>query len=135
MGGQVALAKDPDSAMYRDEDGSIFFPGKAQSDFLFVPTKYADEFSTATNLNLKHNIWIECAFSTVVNMVRQQTKNMTVRSVPLCTRFDENRGTDKGMSMCRQMDRNFGFIHPYKIGINGYKKYSQTYDILQVSTT
>ena len=66
---QTELAKDPDSAIYREEDGSILFSPFLQVDFMFVPTKYADEFARAADLHLKHGIRVECAFSTVIDMV------------------------------------------------------------------
>ena len=40
--GQAELAKDPDGAIYREEDGSILFSPFLQVDFMFAPTKYAD---------------------------------------------------------------------------------------------
>ena len=129
--GQTELAKDPDSARYREEDGSILFPPFAQADFMFVPTEHAEEFAMAAELHLKHGIWIECAFNTITDMVRRQT-NVTVRSTHLCTEFGEDRGTGIAIAKCRNDgERNYGFIHPYKIGGNGYKGYSRTYDILQ----
>lgn len=129
--GQTELAKDPDSARYREEDGSILFPPYSQADFMFVPTEHAEEFAMAAELHLKHGIWIECAFNTITDMVRRQT-NVTVRSTRLCTDWEKKRGTGIAIAKCRNDgERNYGFIHPYKIGGNGYKGYSRTYDILQ----
>jgi len=71
-GGQTELARDPASAIYREKDGSVLFSPRVQADFMFVPTKYAGHFARASELHLKHRIWIECAFGTVVDMVRRQ---------------------------------------------------------------
>lgn len=131
--GQIELAKDPESSRYREEDGSIFFPSFAQADFMFVPTAYAEEFAFAADLHLKHGIWIECAFNTVVDMIRSKT-NVTVRSVDLCTGWEKSRGKSYSIYQCRteQSTRKFGVIHPFKIGTNGYKTYSRNYDRVQV---
>lgn len=142
--GQTELAKDPDSAIYREEDGSILFSRFLQSDALFVPTKYADEFARAAELHLKHKIWIECSVNTVVDMVQQRT-NATLRYVQLCTNWDPDlRGTKEDITKCLQrkddVDRSngthritdrYGFIHPYKMGTHGYLEYDHIYEQLQ----
>jgi Protein of unknown function, DUF288. len=135
--GQTELAKDPESAMYREKDGSILFSRFLQSDALFVPTKYADEFARAAELHLKHKIWIECSVNTVVDMVQQRT-NATLRYVKLCTNWKPDvRGTKEFIKRC--IDRSskddsgihFGFIHPYKLGRHGYMEYDLAYEQLQ----
>jgi hypothetical protein len=145
--GQTELAKDPDSAVYREEDGSILFSRFLQSDALFVPTKYADEFARAAELHLNHKIWIECSLNTVVDMVQQRT-NATLRYVKLCTNWDPDlRGTKEAIMKCfqrkdrkdrkdrtnrmDQITKHYGFIHPYKIGTHGYLEYHLIYEQLQ----
>jgi hypothetical protein len=134
-GGQIELAKDADSSRYREKDGSILFLSIGQADFFFVPTEYAEEFSIAADLHLKHGIFIECAFNTILNMVRMKT-NLTVRSVDLCTDWNYNvtRGTVSFLSKCLNQSRvkAYGFLHPFKIGMHGYKTYSHYYDEVQV---
>ena len=140
--GQTHLAMDADSDRYREEDGSILFPRRVQADFLFVPTKFADEFAIAANLHLKHKIYIECAFNKVVDMVRSKTEKeedadadvVRVRHVYLCTEWDRTiRGTGTEINNCIQNEDvdSYGFYHPYKIGTNGRRKYSEFYDRLQ----
>lgn len=133
-GGQIELAKDVDSSRYREQDGSILFLSRVQADFFFVPTEYADEFAIAADLHLKHGIFIECAFNTVLNMVRMKT-NAAVRSVPLCTEWDYDvRGTVSFISKClnQSLVQPFGFLHPFKIGKHGYKTFSRYFDEGQV---
>lgn len=121
---------DPASQPYREEDGSILFSPYAQSDFLFVPTKYTDEFVNAAELHLNHGIWIENAYSTIVDMVRRKTSGNS-HAVNLCTDFTPTRGTEIAMANCLNSDKNYGFIHPYKLNNAGFKKWSQTYNLMQ----
>lgn len=127
--GQTRLAMDPASQPYREKDGSILFSPYAQSDFLFMPTKYADEFANAAQLHLKHGIWIESAYSTVVDMVRRKTGGKS-HTVNLCTHW-ERRGTESAMAECINSEKNYGFIHPYKLSNAGFRKWSETYDLMQ----
>ena len=129
--GQTELAKDPDSAVYREEDGSILFSPFSQADFMFVPTKYADEFARATDLHLKHGIWIECASSTVIDMVRRRA-DASVRSIRLCTGWSDIRNTVNMIGSCAT-DKNlkYGFAHPFKLGAHGYKNFSLAYESMQ----
>jgi len=133
-GGQTSLAKDPESARYREDDGSILFLPFVQADFMFVPTKYAHEFAMAAELHLKHRIWIECAFNTITDMVRRKT-DAKIRSTKLCSEWSESlRGTDKAIWKCGQGDNKYAFVHPFKTGTNGYKKFSKTYNKLQMQS-
>ena len=97
----------------------------------FVPTQYAGQFARASELHLKHRIWIECAFGTVVDMVRRQA-DASVSVVNLCTDWTiENRGTDKMIEKNGVGDKEpMGFIHPVKIS-NGYKHFSEVYATMQ----
>jgi hypothetical protein len=106
---------DPRSEKYREPDGSILFPSYTQADFLYVPTKLADDFSGIAKLLLEHNIWIECNFGKIVDEL-QQRANGTVRVVPLCTSWGKRRGTISMLKNCIQPKRHHGVYHPYKIG-------------------
>ena len=128
-GGQTELARDPASTIFREEDGSILFSAHVQADFMFVPTKYAEQFARAAELHLKHRIWIECAFGTVVDMVRQQT-DASVRLVNMCTDWTDKRGTDEIIGKCVENKAPMAFIHPVKIS-NGYKHFSEVYATMQ----
>jgi hypothetical protein len=116
--GQRRFAMDPRSEKYREPDGSILFPSYTQADFLYVPTKLADDFSGIAKLLLEHNIWIECNFGKIVDELRHRA-NGTVRVVPLCTTsFKRRRGTRGTISMlknCMQPKGHHGVYHPYKM--------------------
>ena len=128
----MQLAKDPSSQRYQESDGSIFYRTWLQSDFAFIPTKYADEFAKAAELHLKHGIWIECAFPKVFDMVRQQT-DAQVRTITLCTSWGGARGSsEKMMQNCERSDDVMGFGHPMKIS-GGYREFSEAYDQLQAA--
>ncbi len=122
---------DPESDPYRESDGSILFPPFAQADFMFVPTRYADEFEKAARLHAKYDIFLEVAYSKIIDMLVQKT-NATTRDLDLCTIWARVRGNDQFMHMCydQAKDKNFkyGFIHPYKLFIHGYKQWASTYD-------
>ena len=85
--GNILLANDTDSAKYQEDDGSILFPSFTQADFLFVPTKYSEEFAEAARLHLKHQVFLECSLPQIVDMVQQQIHAPEVRVVKVCTTF------------------------------------------------
>lgn len=129
-GGQILLAQDPSSLKYRESDGSMLFPQNGQSDFMFVPTKYADQFAEAAELHLKHSIFIECAFPKVLDIICQRTSAET-RGVKLCTSWPaEIRGSLEMIESCINGKASFGVVHPFKIS-KGYKEFSHAYDQLQ----
>ena len=121
---------DTESKAFREDDGSVLFPPFVQADFLFVPTKYADAFANAAKLHLKHTVFLECAYNTVVGMTKMKT-NATSRSVDLCTTWFPRRGDNRHMHDCKAGKNNYGFIHPWKLGAQGYSHWSETYDWLQ----
>jgi hypothetical protein len=108
---------DPESDKYREPDGAILFPSYTQSDFLYVPTNLADEYAEISKLVLKHNIYIECGFGTIVDQLRERA-NATVRIVPLCTSWNRRRGEVPMLSSCVHNPKNYGIFHPFKMGSN-----------------
>jgi len=111
-GGQQQMAMDPEFAEFLDPDGSAWFPFHTQSDFLMVPTKYAEKFAEAATLHLKHKIYIECAFGKIVDILQQQLQAPT-RYVKLCTGFGARRGMWKAIHSCKS--ENVAILHPFKI--------------------
>ncbi len=130
-GGQTEMAKDVESSQpYLEEDGSLLFSPFVQADFLYVPTKYADEFAQAAQFHLKHGVFIECAYGTVVDMVRRKT-GADVRVTKLCTTFNQElRGTPESVQMCKNSGANEAIIHPFKIS-KGYDLYGNAMDMVQ----
>lgn len=129
--GNMAMAKDIDSAKYREEDGSIIFPSYTQADFLFVPTKYSDEFAEAARLHLKHEVWLECALPQIVDMIRQQTNALPVHVVKLCTTFHPVRGKEFMASRKCRNKGSIGVVHPLKLGKVGYDAFERVMDSFQ----
>ena len=112
-GGQIQMAKDPDSSKYQEEDGSLLFPSYTQADFLLVPTKYSEHFAEAARLHLKHGIYLECSLPKIVDIIRQQT-SAGVRVVKLCTAWGRWRGKPEMSRRCRPKGEA-GIVHPMKI--------------------
>ncbi len=98
--GQTKMAKDPKSEPYREpDDGSLLIQSFGQADFMYVPTKYTDEFVKAGQLHLDHGIFIECAYPNVVDMVRRKT-DAQIRVTDLCTNWTGGmRGSIQAMHM------------------------------------
>ncbi|KAL3939578.1 MAG: hypothetical protein SGBAC_005725 [Bacillariaceae sp.] len=111
--GQQNLTMDPEFAQYLDPDGSAWFPYHTQSDFLFVPTKYAKTFAEVANLHLKHRVWIECAFGKIVDILQRQLQ-APIRLVKLCTGFGSRRGKWNVLNNC--LYDNVAVFHPWKMG-------------------
>jgi len=129
--GQTDMAKDEESAEYREEDGSLLFSSHTQADFMYMPTKYSDEFNKAGTLHLDHGVFIECSYGKIVDMIQRKT-DAKVRITSLCTNWvGGQRGTDDAMRICMKDKANHGFMHPYKITRRGYKSFSNMMDWLQ----
>ncbi len=129
--GQIEMAKDVESAApYLEDDGSLLFSPYVQADFMYVPTKYADEFAKAAQFHLKHRVFIECAYGTVVDMVRRKT-GAVVRLDKLCTDFNPlMRGTVEFLQNCQTSAEPEAVIHPFKIS-QGYGLYGSALDSIQ----
>jgi len=132
---QIPMVKDPMSARYREYDGSILFPSYTQADFLFVPTKYAEEFAQAARLHLKYEVHLECSLAKIVDMIRQQT-GAGVRQVNLCTTWGGKRGQPTMLQVCRKQKRKnpkigvITVVHPIKLS-QRLGLYSEQMDSIQ----
>jgi hypothetical protein len=115
--GQRRFAMDPRSEKYREPDGSILVPSYTQADFMYVPTKLADDFAGIAKLLLEHKIYLECNFGIIVDQL-QQRSNATVRVVPLCTSWGGKRGKLPMLQKCihGKPKKHYGVYHPYKMG-------------------
>jgi hypothetical protein len=125
------LAADKASSKYKDEENTFLVPAPTQGDFLFVPTALADDFSEAAGLMMKHQVFLECGFAAIVQMLRI-TANATVRTIRLCSGKNSqgSRGNARMIYLCNQKGgRAFGTYHPYKVSI-GAEKWSSVFDSL-----
>ena len=130
---QLSLTKDSAMDKYREKDGSVLYPYFVQGDMLYVPTKYTDSFVEAATLHGKHDVFLEVAFPKIIDMVFLGS-NYTTDDVNLCTEWKRRiRGSDRFLYNCMRDQRNFGFIHPYKIFKHGFAQWSKHYDWLQTS--
>ena len=132
-GAQQSLAKDKEMVPYYEADGSLLFSSYTQSDFINIPIKYADEFSKLASLFLKHGVIHECAWGTIVDLIRKKLK-AKVRVTMLCTSWGGRKRGKKGLIEKCMSDRvDYGFFHPYKLGYkeNGYLGYDWAMDLVQ----
>jgi len=130
---QQKLAQDEEIFPYHEDDGSLLFSSFTQSDFLHIPIKYADEFAKLASLFLKHEVIHECAWGTIIDMIRKKF-NATVRVTMLCTSWGPKRRGKKALiDRCIRDRVDYGVFHPYKIGYteNGYRGYDWALDIVQ----
>ena len=144
------LAKDPRVASYRettgDQAGSILIPPWEPADFLFVPTKYARTFVDIASVFLDHEVFLECAIPTILDMMRLQNKDAALKTTDLCTSWNESvRGSDAMISECigpaptlpesssinpSSRQSSFGFFHPYKLSTNGFTSWDAMFDLV-----
>jgi len=136
----VNLAKDSRVDPYREKKGvgagSILIPPAEQSDFLYVPTAYAQDFIDIASLFLDHQVFLECALPTIVDMLRQKTQ-VQVGTRKLCTSWDETRGTSKMLERCQgtalaneeSHNASFGLYHPFKLS-NGLSSWDAIFDLV-----
>jgi hypothetical protein len=125
---QRKFAMDPESEKYREPDGAILLSSHTQSDFLYFPTKLADEYAEISKLVLKHKIWIECSFGMIVDHLRKRA-NATVGFVPLCTSWDDSRGKVSMLSSCihNRGPKNYAIFHPFKMK-NNVQRFDDIFD-------
>ena len=124
------MIQDPDMVKYQEADGSHLFPAYVQADFLFVPTKYSDEFAEAARLHLKYNVYLECAIPKIVDMVKQQTSAEVTRVVQLCTWWSGKRGHPDMYTKC--LDQGIiGTMHPQKLSLYGLGNYDYQMNLIQ----
>ena len=144
------LAKDPRVAPYRetkgDQTGSILIPPWEPADFLFVPTAYASTFIDIASLFLDHQVFLECAMPTILDMVILHHKDAKLQTKDLCTSWDESlRNSDTMIAKCiapaptmlesssiKPVSRqsSFGFFHPYKLSTNGFTSWDAMFDLV-----
>jgi hypothetical protein len=129
----VKLATDPRSKPYREHDDTLLVNSYTQSDFLYVPTKIADEWSTVSKLFLDAGVYLECSAGPTVNIVRQLANGtIPLRVVDLCTTGGGKRGMRGKLPMavlCMKEITNVGIVHPIKMGY-GVEGWAQAFDLV-----
>jgi hypothetical protein len=121
---------DPASERFREDNGtSLVFPSQAQADFLFVPTKYADDCYEAAEILFKHKVFLECAVPTIVQMIHHVSGEKPA-FVRLCTTWGARRGSPGMTDICFRNEGpiSFGIIHSLKIGKVGRDIWNAFYD-------
>jgi hypothetical protein len=126
----VKLATDPRSKPYREsDDDSLLVNGYTQSDFLYVPTKIADEWSTVAKLFLDSGVYLECSGGPIVDIVRRIANGtIPLRVVDLCTTWGGKRGKFPMAVLCKQR-KYAGLIHPIKMGY-GLEEWDRAFDLV-----
>lgn len=133
----VNLTIDPRSKPYREvDDESLLINGNTQSDFLYVPTKIANEWITVSKLFLDVGVYLECSAGPTVNIIRnlvaaRNDKTIPLRIVDLCSTWGEKRGKFPMAQLCLKRP-NVGVIHPIKMGY-GVQGWVQAFDLLNQS--
>jgi len=117
-----------------DIDGTLLVPSPVQADMLFVPTSLADEFAKAAHILVDNNVFLECGFPMIVQLV-QITTNATVATVELCTNWSRDRGKEKLIRSClQQKQQQYGMFHPYKLS-SGLDTWGQLFDSITWSSS
>ena len=144
VNGFTRFAQDPRSRPFLEQDstndGDPFFsvPNQQRSDFLYVPTRLADQFEAIALLMVANNVFLECAIPTIVDVLsgklQKHTSAISANEVGL--RFvgwcDEQgnattRSTLEMIANCRS-HYPYSIIHPYKLNVGGYKAWDRVFD-------
>lgn len=132
---------DPKSKELLEDDGSLIVPDRAQSDFLFVPTRYADRFKAAADLMVQHGVYLECGMPTIVQTLRHLFSDLKVGYINLCTQLEEYntlRGKAEILEECIAKDtkgtEKYGVYHPYKIS-KGLESWGSMFDRITFAET
>jgi hypothetical protein len=96
-----------DESLYRfatpTEDGyRFFFPSYNQSDMLLVPTKWKSSFLRAALPHVQHQVFLECAFPTIVFWTLQQEEEQQRRKQQ--QQQQSSRKNNKGRNNKKQQE-------------------------------
>ena len=127
--GQMSFALDPEARPYLEfewskpsqsgyEGAFLSVPSHVQADFLYIPIQFTDLVVDLSRLMFRHKIWIECAFSIIVDQISRSTMSCENRdlptkskmkcarqsavALPLCTGWRENRNTEGMIQQCEE---------------------------------
>ena len=122
--------KDPRSSRYRESDGSLLVNGDgnelAQTDFMFVPTKYTSVIEPAAMMMSQYRVFLECGGPKLTDILRR-TANATIREISLCTSWDYG-GARGQLAMLHKCGFSKAMSHPFKIHEHGLRVWSRTFD-------
>jgi hypothetical protein len=103
---------DKRSNLYRNSDGSVTFPLGGDSDFAYVPMKFADIFNNAADWLVDSEVFLECALPMLTRIV--MTHGGSVRQVPLCTSWVNRKNPIKMLQECNESHKRAMVYHPIK---------------------
>ena len=124
------VAADPSTNRYKNEEGALLVPAVTQADFFYVPMALVGSFIDAAELMIKHKVFLECAFPTIVQMLRR-IQNIEIRTISLCTgkMSQGSRGNQRMIDRCKAKRPFHGVYHPYKLSV-GLQKWNAMFNSL-----
>jgi hypothetical protein len=129
---------DPENAhMYNNGSRANYeIPNFAQSDVLFVPTRFADAFAHHARPFVDNKVFLECAFPTIIHhMLKERNTSSQRRTVELCTIWDyevRKKYNKRMVEHCIKTTENgYGVYHPFKIFWIGVKRWANMLDSVQ----
>ncbi len=122
----------------------FFFPAFTQTDFLLVPTAYTSTFAKIAEAHIRHGVFLECAFPTIVLWTLQQYQHKYLLKessilleektvmVKVCTSWENKiRGSMAMVENCLQHPDGYGMYHPIKLSRFPARNFSILLDRLQ----
>lgn len=131
--GYMRVSQDFRSRKYSESDGSILAVGGRLSDFLYMPTSLAREYANAAQIMVDQNVYCECAFPKIVDMLRQ-TANATVSSADLCTLWDQTRDSSESLTTCGQQAFPLTVLNPFKLETHSVEEWTKAFRWMSTST-
>jgi len=128
---QFAVLHDPRSAPYLDADGGLGCPYFHQSDFMFIPTRLARQFTEIAQLLMEKSVFLECAIPQIAKMMLEHVDGTEVRTINLCTTWN---GTKRGKSLmisdCMREEELPSMYHPLKVNLLGERVWDDVFDFV-----
>ena len=121
------VAQDPRIKRY-SRNAAVDMAHYMQSDFFFLPMRHKHEFKNVATVMADHGLFLECAFPTMIRMMRKVRDDVTAKGVKLCTTWGDERGTTTMVDRCMAADEEFAVYHPVKVTDFGFENWNDLVD-------
>jgi hypothetical protein len=116
-----------------DSDGGIALYNDIQSDFIYVPTKLANEFTTQADWLVQNEIFLEMATPVIAARLYHQV-NASVTIASLCTKWGDYDRSKllQWLAECfgDWERRQYAIYHPVKVGRIGMEMWNMLFDMI-----
>ncbi len=117
----------------------VDFYDHGQSDFLYVPSRFAKEFSVRADWMVRNHVFLELGIPTIVGWLKENDRTLTYKTATLCTNWDRSARTNASMwlptCLAKEQMKNafelpYGTFHPVKRSVVGARQWNSMFDCI-----